>query len=286
MEAHAPCARHSLGSSVNAGMDLANYIPQLSLDEEAGASGARLASAIRRHGQVPKPGVRSLSPDLWYRAWRHGVEALGALVLQTRERVDPHVVRGMSLPSQPIPIINLSSGDTPAGRTFSLLHELVHVALNGGGICSPTPGAASAAMERYCDAVAASALMPASFIATFPRLDSVADPTASLMAAARLSGASREALLYRFRELGRVSEAVFAQLLAEVRQSYPQGAKGPSRVPRDTVALSRVGYRFARLVGDAFKDATITETEAARYLDRVPRAYLERVVRRAEGAGR
>jgi len=269
------------------GTQIETRIPHLVRTEDAGVSGVRLAKSLWETGQVPTPGTRRLPIAQWYTAWRAGVEALGVLVVQTRERVDPQVVRGISMPDRPLPIIDLASGDSATGRTFTLLHELTHLALNGGGICSPLkPSELTAQTERYCDAVAAATLMPAEFVESFPRLDSVSNPTDILGQMSRLCGASREALVYRFRELGRVSESVFARMLAEIYESYEQREQRSGGPARDVLAIGRVGYRFAQLVNDAYDRTLITETEALRYLDRVPKAYLERALRRTEGSGR
>ena len=63
--------------------------------------------------------------------WKHTVEAKGILVCQTNPHlsVDLETVRGFCIAQKPLPVIVLNSKDKPYGRIFTLIHELVHIAL-------------------------------------------------------------------------------------------------------------------------------------------------------------
>src|SRR5262245_31292398 len=95
--------------------------------------------------------------------WRAAVERVGALVFQAAE-LPIEEARGFSIAEFPMPVIVANSKDTPRGRVFSLLHELVHIARRQSGVCDlderGRPTSADARVEVYCNHVAAAVLMP------------------------------------------------------------------------------------------------------------------------------
>src|SRR5206468_7791875 len=64
--------------------------------------------------------------------WRGAVEQAGVLVFMF-PKVSLTQARGVTLPLFPLPAIGINSKETSAGaRSFTLVHELVHVALAYG----------------------------------------------------------------------------------------------------------------------------------------------------------
>ena len=100
--------------------------------------------------------------------WRHTVEAKGVLVCQTSVNnslsIDLETARGFCIAQKPLPVIVLNPKDSPYGRIFTLIHELVHIALgrsvlqNTGfwGIDFPN----LSPTEIFCNQVAAEVLVP------------------------------------------------------------------------------------------------------------------------------
>jgi hypothetical protein len=72
--------------------------------------------------------------DEWHawREWRAAVESAGVLVFQF-PKVPLEQARGVSLFEFPVPVVGINSKEgSPGARVYSLLHELVHVALAVG----------------------------------------------------------------------------------------------------------------------------------------------------------
>ena len=67
--------------------------------------------------------------------WRRLLEAEGFLVFQTT-RINHSVFRGLSIHHDPLPIVLLNGSDANNGKTFTLFHELAHLANRTSGLCA------------------------------------------------------------------------------------------------------------------------------------------------------
>jgi Zn-dependent peptidase ImmA (M78 family) len=98
--------------------------------------------------------------------WKQTVEAKGILACQTS--ANPHLsinletARGFCIAQNPFPVIVVNSKDSPNGRIFTIIHELVHIALGKSVIqntgFSSHPNLNSP--EFFCTQVAAQVLVP------------------------------------------------------------------------------------------------------------------------------
>ncbi len=99
--------------------------------------------------------------------WRQIVEERGILVCQTSVNshlsLDLETVRGFCIAQKPLPVIVVNPKDSPYGRIFTIMHELVHIAL-GKSVIQNTelrqvrpPGNPT---EVFCNEVAAEVLVP------------------------------------------------------------------------------------------------------------------------------
>lgn len=67
--------------------------------------------------------------------WRRLLEADGFLVFQTTG-INHSVFRGLSIHHDPLPIVLLNGSDANNGKTFTLFHELAHLANRTSGLCA------------------------------------------------------------------------------------------------------------------------------------------------------
>lgn len=93
--------------------------------------------------------------------WRRLLEDHGFLVFQTT-RIDHSVFRGLSIHHDPLPIVLLNGSDAINGKTFTLFHEVAHLANRTSGLCSLEEGRNE---EALANAFAANFLMPEESVA-------------------------------------------------------------------------------------------------------------------------
>ena len=111
-----------------------------------------------------------------FRGWREAIEQAGVLVFVlsgAHHQVALEEMRGFAIAEQPLPAIVVNGKDRSPGKTFTLMHELVHVVLGQSAIENELePGNAILAPERgietFCNSVAAAVLMPAAALLDHP----------------------------------------------------------------------------------------------------------------------
>lgn len=205
-----------------------------------------------------------------FNAWRFAIEAIGALVLQMT-RVDPLEARGFSIAERPLPVVVANNGDPYAARSFTIVHELVHVAVRESGICDLSN---RGRVEPFCNHVAGAVLVPArALLAENVVRDHGADfvwQDGELQRLARRYGASREVILRRLLILGRTNDSFYRRKRRELLDEYerrmaerPAGVWGPSPA---TIAVVRAGHYFSRLVLSRYSHGGITASDVAAYL--------------------
>ena len=252
------------------------------LDEDPETVGLRLRSWLR---------VEAVGRSFWsdqretYNGLRSLCEQRGVLVFQA-SGVAVSEMRGFSIGEFPLPVVACNSKDAYAGRAFTVLHELAHLALQQAGLCDLIEAARrrpeDQRVEVFCNAVAAAALMPTAAFLNDPdvvvrrRVDDWPDEI--LKAVARRFGTSREAVLRRLLTLGRTTQKHYQERRhawdEALRLNPPPKKKIP--VSQAQKAVSAAGRLFTRLVLDGYYRDIITASSVAAYLG-VKLGHLERV---------
>jgi Zn-dependent peptidase ImmA (M78 family) len=230
-----------------------------------------------------------------FRAWRDAVEAAGVLVFAlsgAHHQVELEEMRGFAIAEQPLPVVAVNGQDRSPGRVFTLLHELAHVALGQSAIendieAGDTLSPLDRAVERFCNRVAAAALMP--------RDDLIAEPIVvakqrqrtpwsneQIIALARRYGVSREALLLRLVELGRADAAFYQAMRHEYAREREQieQPEVTGFAPYRYQVLTHLGRGFARLVLQGYHSNRLTLSTASGYLG-VQAKYVPSIERAA-----
>ena len=138
----------------------------------------------------------------YYKSWRTIVEKNDVIVL---EKSNPSLSsEGMSLYYDKLPIIViLTTGQSPARRLFTLIHELVHLglkqsALDGNLIYS------NYTEEVYCNEVAGYVLVPSSIV--YKYYSSNLSLSENILAIRKVTKASRPAVAIQLKQLGLVKQ--------------------------------------------------------------------------------
>jgi len=213
-----------------------------------------------------------------YNSWRTSIENAGVLVFQVTG-VKPEEILGFSITERPLPVIAVNRKLAPNGRTFTLLHELVHVLLDESAICDIDDAESRPAEEQraevFCNAVAAEALVPREallaedLVAAHPAAprEWTDDELASL---ARTFSVSTHVILRRLLTEGRTTKAFYAGRLAmwsiyEPPQGRPDSDDEFRRnMPQEVV--SDLGRPFTRLVLDSYENSQMSLSDVSRFL--------------------
>ena len=217
-----------------------------------------------------------------YNAWRRRIEACGVLVFQFRN-VSPDEAWGFSICEDELPVIGVNRKLAPNGRTFTMLHELVHILLVESSICDIddfTPrGADEIRIEVFCNRVAAATLMPQR---VFLAHDTVRQHREGLSewdddeirSLARTFGVSREAAVRRLATCGLTTQTFYLrkrrqyhQELEEQRRKELESAKRREirrNMPQE--AISDLGRPYVSLILQNYAEDRITLMHASEYL--------------------
>jgi len=217
--------------------------------------------------------------------WRRRMEERDILVFVIsgpHYSVELSHMRGFAIARPELPVIVVNGRDySQGGKAFTLLHELAHIILGESAISNGTAEdlgttAEEQRIERFCDAVAAAALMPRGLVLSF--VEAAADgehewSDLELRTIARAIGVSREALLIRFVTLQRASWAFYREQRQRFQDEYRQAAeekakevKKPVAIKRSIMLMSWNGRGFTRLVLRSYYDQRITLNDVSSYL--------------------
>jgi Zn-dependent peptidase ImmA (M78 family) len=252
--------------------ELGTAPPNFKTSVSLNANRERAAADLREAIELPLKEQISWSVSDRYRAfntWRERIERLGVLVFQAN-RVPLEEMRGASRFEEPLPVILVNAADTPNGRTFTLLHELVHLALHVSGLCDPSrvrPASPRAdVVEVFSNHVAGAILVPgeallAHSIVARRRDQGWSDEEIELIA--DHFSVSRFVVLRRLLILGRVTSDFYE---LKHRQWSLQPRKSTEGGDGRRTNLSARGKTFSRLALAAYGAERITLFDTARYL--------------------
>lgn len=252
-----------------------------------------LAARVRSHLETLAGSTVPTTTDRYAHSgfWVSALEDAGVLILHTSGgAVATREMRAMSLYFEQVPVIVLNGSDAVRARTFSLVHEYVHLLLHADGLCDMVTASRAtnpdAALEARCNAVAAEVLMPAAAVrrATESLRERPADEwTYERIASAALRfGTSAEALLLRLVNLGLASRALYEERREEFQRAYVEQERSAATGGDFYRTKARdVGKGYVRRVAGAHRRKVIDSFTAATYLD----VKVGQIARLAAAAG-
>lgn len=228
------------------------------------------------------------SDELALKHWRKAVEDAGVFVFKSSFKQDD--ISGFCLIDDTFPLIYLNNSTTKTRQIFSMLHELAHVLLSVNGLSKFDPAyidhlpQVEKKLERFCNAIAAEVLIPAADFmqcaASLPRNAEMASEREFSDLASRY-GVSREAVLRRLLDQGRVSPSFYRQK-ADLWASQKKESTGGSYYLTQGAYLSD---RFAREVVGRHYRHQLTLEQAADFLGIKPKSFAGLEERVLQGAG-
>jgi len=223
--------------------------------------------------------------DAAFKGWREAIELAGVLVCTlsgSNHQVPLSEARGFAIAEQPFPTIAVNGQDKGYGRIFTMLHELGHIVL-GESVFEDdfepltTLRPANRSTETFCNRVAAAVLIPRhsllnEAIVKNKNANSVYSDNEISHLAFQYS-VSREALLIRLSEIGRVNDSFVQLKRVEIAELYANQQRAESKkagsdgfAPYQYQVLSHLGREFSRLVLEAYNTRRLTLSAASGYL--------------------
>ena len=265
---------------------------EFSLTADLGEQPEAVALRLRQYLNVPLDLQRSWQPNREaMNGWRRALEASGIVVFQMTD-VSEDEARGFSIYADTLPAVVVNVKDAPNGRSFTMLHELAHLALREAGICDlreDLAGQMTDYVEVFCNSVAGAALIPRGALESLPFFQS--KPTdarwddAEIDGIARSFRCSREVFVRRLLTLGRVSEPFYREKREQYQVEYFETKKANVTGQQDPArqAVSNLGLLYVRAALDAFSQEIIHAGELAELLG-TRLKHLSKIQRFATGA--
>ena len=220
------------------------------------------------------------------REWISKAEATGIFVSRTsfihsHLKLDSEEFQGFAIADPHAPFVFINTEDWDKAQLFTLVHELAHLWIAATGISSEIePGRANATnsnpIERFCNAVAAHALMPDRVMASLTA--SQFTGSSSIAQIAERYGVSSWALLVRAHGRGLVTDTGYQSMKATLDKDFkeylhalterkkekerPKGGPNPY-----LLRLNKNGRLFTQIVLDAFRGGVIQPTLASTLLN-------------------
>lgn len=234
----------------------ADFAFEANQNEDPDVVGARLREFLRVDEPTEGWG-KDAQGYLALGARKFAAEEAGVLVFQA-PNAEIGAASGLSIYFDTFPVAVLRASDNPRRRSFTLMHELAHLGLRGGGLCDLHDDG----IELFCNRVAAAALMAPETVRLEMKRQSVSG-TPSMSELRRLAQAfsvSEQAMMLRLVALGRAPLEDYLALHATFAMRG-KGVEGGGT--HHQVVLSRVGEHFARIVLEAYYRGNITARRAS-----------------------
>jgi Zn-dependent peptidase ImmA (M78 family)/transcriptional regulator with XRE-family HTH domain len=240
------------------------------------------ASVMRNHLHWhTQTQVDATSKSALFKALRLHIEGLGvSVVLRSMGEKNS---RGFSLSDSRAPLIAINRDyKLPSLRTYTLLHELAHIARGSSAVCLDE----DTAEERWCEEFAASFLMPAAHVRAYfeykhwtgVAVDQIDD---RIRLTSNRYKASWQSVAIRLKDLNLADQGVVNATKANSHEV--DNGFAPSSRPTPVRRLEEFGLTFTRAVLDLRQQDQLSEYDARRYLN-VNGAQLRGLELIADGA--
>lgn len=256
--------------------EMGEDVPEFRLQARLKEKPEEVAGRLRKALEIGVP-TQIHWKDEWQAlsAWRSAVERLGVLVFQFN-KVDLEEARGISLLRFPLPVVGVNSRELPEPKSFTLLHELVHMMLTVGNeevpaLMEQRNNEQWASVEQFAETVTSHTLVPEGALVSVIK-DEFLDPGSwGLLEVRRLARRFRLSPIAMATRLRASDFMTWPQYYAwkdawdDFLKNLPRKMKGFA--PPVDMAITRNGRPFVQLVLEAMNSNRITSVEASRYLD-------------------
>lgn len=232
--------------------------------------------------------TRSLWPSVpeWLKECRRQVEDAGVYVFKNTFK--QREFSGFCLYDRVFPIIYINNSTAASRQLFTLFHELAHILLRTSGVTKLHDEYISSLadeerrIEVFCNRFAAEVLVPEEDFRI--RIGELTPDDELVSDLARIYKASRETVLRRFLDLGRVSSKAYEERTEQWNEEYEKSRSEGSGGNYYATATSYLGEKFLGLAFGRYYQGAISEQRLAemlgvkaRNIPNLEQQYLRRV---------
>ena len=239
---------------------------------------AQWAGEIRRTlGIDSNVQYKCRSARQFYLYIRNLAEAAGTFV-HCFTGVDTEIVRGFAIYEDLMPIIGLNNDDRYPAKTFSIIHELVHLIKRSSAVCNDMTNSLSLQVEEvFCNAVAGAVLVPTVNLSrqlgeyTHDEID--LDGVSSL---ADKFSISKEVICRRLLDTGKITQQRYSQLTTAIRLQFESERKAAQEyrkitgqvIPRNMSreAIDQNSSALCRTFFHGYREGLFDKQDISRYL--------------------
>ena len=199
--------------------------------------------------------------------WKRTVEAKGILVchtsVNTHLSLELQTVRGFCIAQKPFPVIVVNPKDKPYGRIFTIIHELIHIALGKSIIqnsgLSEIRKPSLNETERFYNLVAGEVLVPENELLEIIDLKTLQDDLPEISKHFQVSS---EVIMRRLLILNKISQQKYYAYRKMLSGKYKETQNNTNAaIPYHTRLLSASGEYYARSAFSAYNENRITLAE-------------------------
>lgn len=224
------------------------------------------------------------SPESAFALLRSGVEAAGIFVLlignlgSHHTAIDVEAFRGFALADSVAPFVVLNDQDAKTAWSFTLIHELAHLWLGTTGVSGAF---ADAQIEKFCNDVAGSFLLPANELPLLhiERRTDLATAAQRISAFAAERHVSNSMVAYSLARAGFLTDESWRALAGQFATQWRKSRDAKRERQKDgsgpnyyVVRRHRLGSALLHFVSRSMAEGALTPTKASQVLGVKPRS--------------
>jgi Zn-dependent peptidase ImmA (M78 family) len=238
----------------------------------------------------------------FFKQLRLRIENLGVFVLLVGDLGSHHsalsedVFRGFALADNIAPFIVINDHDARTARSFTLIHELVHIYLGQSGVSgspeSIKENSREGQIEQFCNDVASFVLLPTDFATQRPSSFALEDQKKVAIFIEQVAKhwlVSDALIAFRLKRIGWISTSIYRSLNAAYTArwiSYKASAKAANQMKEGgpsyyVLKQNKLGNALLDIVRRTVRESRLTHTKAAKVLGVKP-SSVEPLLRRYE----
>ncbi len=215
----------------------------------------------------------------FYLYLREAIEKSGVFVHCFTD-VTVECARGFAIYEGILPVIGVNDEDRPPAKSFTLVHELVHLYKRDSSYCNDMVSLPNAATEEiFCNAVAGELLVPEKALGIYINTHAFSIPfsLSNIIDMAEHFSVSREVIIRRLLKMGKIDSTEYETYAAEFQREIEREREErrsarkngiPISIPKNVSreAIDRTSPSVSRILYLGFTEEVFSKQDIARHL--------------------